>query len=50
MERARLLREERKSGGGGASGNLLKNAGAEFVHRQSSNGRSQQHTQMSSMN
>jgi len=33
MERARLLREERKSGGGGASGNLLKNAGAEFVHR-----------------
>jgi len=47
MERARLLREERKSGGGSGA---LKNAANDFVHRQSSNGRSQQHTQMSSMN
>jgi hypothetical protein len=37
MERARLLREERKSGQGGTS---LKAAGQEFVHRQDSNGRS----------
>jgi hypothetical protein len=37
MEKARLLREERKSGNGGAS---LKAAGVDFVHRQNSNGRS----------
>ena len=52
MERARAIREERKSGGigGSASSSVFKNVGQEFVHRQSSNGRSQQHTQMSNPN
>ena len=43
MERARQLREERKNGvsGGGhnTSGSVFKSAGADFVHRNASNGR-----------
>ena len=43
MERARQLREERKSGvasGHNTSGSVFKSAGADFVHRGASNGRS----------
>ena len=45
MERARQLREERKNGvagGHNTSGSVFKNAGADFVHRNASNGRSTQ--------
>lgn len=47
MERARLLKEERKSGGlssASGGGSVFKNAGQDFVHRNrknSINGRSQ---------
>ena len=43
MERAKQLREERKngvSGGHNTSGSVFKNAGADFVHRGASHGRS----------
>lgn len=48
MERARMLREERKTGvSSSASSSVFKAAGERSVHRQGSQNRSQQHTQMS---
>jgi hypothetical protein len=44
VEKAKMVREERKNGSTSSS-NALQGAGQEFVHRtNSNNGRSQQHT------